>query len=160
MIAYVVPFSWPAPPVAELRQGLGQRLPEYMVPSTFLLLEGLPVTSTGKVDRASLPVPSEGEPAAESHARPRSPVEATMADIWAEVFHLERVGIHDDFFQLGGHSLLAGQTVARVRRAFGVDLPLSALFDAPTIAELCNRLGSRQAPAEGDTPVVSGGSEV
>jgi acyl carrier protein len=76
-----------------------------------------------------------------TYTAPRTPAETAMAQIWAEVFRLERIGIHDDFFELGGHSLLAGQTVARIRRALGVELPLSALFDAPTIAGLCETLG-------------------
>ncbi len=159
LVAYVVPFSRPAPSVSEFRTGLGQRLPDYMVPSTFLLLESLPVTSTGKVDRSSLPVPQDDVPEmAGSYAAPRTPAEAAMAGIWAEVFRLERVGIHDDFFELGGHSLLAGQVVARIRRAFGVELPLRALFDAPTVAELCSKLGNLEAVVEGNAPVASSGT--
>jgi hypothetical protein len=125
-----------------------------MIPSAFVTLECLPVTSTGKLDRLALPAPEEDGTDAGRYAVPRTPAETAMARIWAEVFRVERVGIHDDFFELGGHSLLAGQVVARVRRAFGVDLPLGALFEAPTIAELCGRLGGRRPAAGGDTPAA------
>lgn len=155
LVAYVVPFARPAPEPADLRRSLGQRLPDYMIPSAFVMLDGLPVTSTGKVDRLALPAPEDDGTEAERYAAPRTPAETAMARIWAEVFRLDRVGIHDDFFELGGHSLLAGQVVARIRRVFRVDLPLGAVFEAPTIAELCGRLGVRRAAAGGDTPAAS-----
>jgi amino acid adenylation domain-containing protein len=156
LIAYVVPHRGPAPSAGELREGLALRLPEYMVPAMFIPLDVLPVTSTGKVDRAQLPDP-QMEPAATSgsYVAPRTGTEETMARIWAEVFRLDRVGINDDFFELGGHSLLAGQAVARIRRAFHVDMPLGTLFEAPTIAELCGRLGEFKVLDEGDRPVPS-----
>jgi amino acid adenylation domain-containing protein len=155
LVAYVVPFHWPAPSVSEFRKGLAERLPDYMVPAAFVSLESLPVTSTGKVDRLSLPAPEEGAPEmAESYVAPRTPAEATMAGIWAEVFGVERVGVHDDFFALGGHSLLAGQVVARVRRAFGVALPLGGLFDASTVAELCSAVEVCRQGEHVDTAAV------
>jgi amino acid adenylation domain-containing protein len=141
LVAYLVPAG--APPAAgELRARLGDRLPDFMVPSAFVVLDRFPVTSTGKLDRLALPAPDLAQvETAGGYAAPRTTVETAVAAIWAEVFALERVGIHDDFFALGGHSLLAGQIAARIRRAFGVELSLGALFDAPTVAELCVQLG-------------------
>nr|ASV46716.1 non-ribosomal peptide synthetase [uncultured bacterium] len=136
LAAYFVPLGG-APAPAELRAHLRERLPEYMVPSAFVGLERFPLTPSGKTDRMALPAPDpshSGEGA--EYAPPRNPTEETVAAIWAEVLGVERVGIHEHFFDLGGHSLRAAQIVARLRGAFQVDLPMGALFDAPTVAEL------------------------
>jgi acyl carrier protein len=131
-----------APTADELRTRLGDRLPDFMVPSAFMVLDAFPLTSTGKLDRLALPAPDLTQvETAGGYAAPRTDTEAKVAAIWAEVFALDRVGIHDDFFALGGHSLLAGRIAARIRQAYGVDLSLGALFDAPTVAELCGQLG-------------------
>ena len=144
LVAYLVP-SGERPTPAVLREHLSARLPDFMVPSAFVLLDAFPVTSTGKLDRLALPAPELlPDESGNGYMAPRNEIERTVAAIWAEVFALERVGIHDDFFALGGHSLLAGQIAARIRRAFGVDLSLGVLFDAPTVAELCARLGMAQ----------------
>jgi amino acid adenylation domain-containing protein len=121
----------------ELRQFLRQRLPEHMVPSVFVWLEKLPLTPNGKVDRRSLPSPEESWLAEDRayEARP-TPTEEVVAAIWAEVLRRELVGLHDNFFDLGGHSLLATQVISRVREWFQVELPLRALFEAPTVAGL------------------------
>ena len=149
LVAYVVPLSRPGPGPGDFRRELKGLLPDYMVPSAFVALDNLPVTSTGKVDRLALPAPEETMPdAAEGYVAPRTPAEATMAGIWAEVFEVERVGVHDDFFFLGGHSLLATQVVSRIRRAFAVELPVTAVFEWPTVAELTQRLGAAEAIAE------------
>jgi acyl carrier protein len=109
-----------------------------MVPSAFVAVDAFPLTSTGKTDRLALPDP---EPEAErGYAEPRSVLEEMVAGIFAEVLGRERVGIHDDFFDLGGHSLLATQVVARLRVAMGAEVPLRALFEAPTVAELAERV--------------------
>jgi acyl carrier protein len=140
-VAYLVPAGTP-PIIAELRTRLGERLPDFMVPSAFMVLDTFPLTSTGKLDRLALPAPDPAQvEASNGYAAPRTTVEGKVAAIWAEVFGLDRVGIHDDFFALGGHSLLAGQIAARLRRVYSVDLSLGALFDAPTVAELCVQLG-------------------
>ena len=141
LVAYLVPAGV-APTPDELRTRLGDRLPDFMVPSAFMVLDAFPLTSTGKLDRLALPAPDLTQvEAAGGYAAPRTDTEAKVAAIWAEVFALDRVGIHDDFFALGGHSLLAGRIAARIRQAYGVELSLGALFDAPTVAELCGQLG-------------------
>ncbi len=141
LIAYVVPADSGLPGDAALREHLANRLPDYMVPAAFVRLESLPVTSTGKVDRRALPDREPNSPAAgNGYLAPRTPLEQAVSAIWAEVFGLDRVGVTDDFLALGGHSLLAGQVVARVHRRLGVELPPGALFEAPTVAELSDRI--------------------
>jgi acyl carrier protein len=120
--------------IADLRATLSQRLPAYMVPATFVLLDAFPLTPNGKIDRKALPAPTVT--AVTEYAPPRSDVETVIANLWAEILKLDRVGINDDFFELGGHSLLATQLVTRLRQTLRVELPLRALFDAPTVAAL------------------------
>jgi amino acid adenylation domain-containing protein len=140
LAAYYVPTAGAARPAArELRAFLSDRLPEYMVPATFHELEALPLTRTGKVDRRALPPPAES-PGAETLAMPRTPVEELLAEVWAGLLGRDRIGLDDDFFALGGHSLLATRVISRVREALGVDLPLRALFEGPTLAELARRV--------------------
>src|SRR6185369_6383643 len=130
-----------APAAVELRSWLEERLPAHMVPAAFVLLDTLPLTANGKVDRKALPVPERkgaaGErPESEAWAAPSDPVEGLLAEIWSAVLGVERIGLHDDFFTLGGHSLLATQVVSRIRGVLGVELPLRRMFEAPTIAGL------------------------
>jgi acyl carrier protein len=121
---------------AELEAHLAGWLPEFMLPSALVKLDALPVTPSGKIDRLALPEPeATGEQGAD-YVAPQTPVEQTMAGMWAHVLGVERVGIEDDFFALGGHSLLATQVVAQVRSDFAVDLPLHSLFTYPTVASL------------------------
>nr|QEO74519.1 condensation domain-containing protein [uncultured bacterium] len=142
LVAYVVAEEGAsAPTSAELRAGLRGRMPEYMVPSVFVVLDELPLTPNGKVDRKRLPAPERGAGAdAESFVAPRNALEETLAGYWVEVLGVERVGINDNFFNLGGHSLLAVQVVARVRDTFQVELPLRDLFEMPTVAGLAETL--------------------
>jgi amino acid adenylation domain-containing protein len=136
LVAYVVSDRSQELKTVELRKQLQERLPEYMIPTAIVEMEALPLTSNGKVDRRALPSPDHEEMAGE-YVAPRSPLEEVLAEIWADVLKLERVGIHDNFFtELGGHSLLATQVTSRVRNAFEVNLPLRQLFEMPTVAEL------------------------
>ena len=123
--------------VPQLQAYLAEKLPEYMVPSAFVVLESLPVTANGKVDRLALPAPQPIKLEwAGGYVAPHTSIEEVLVKIWAEVLGIKRVGIRDNFFELGGHSLLATQLVSRVRDAFAVELPLRRVFEAPTIAEL------------------------
>jgi len=141
LVAYVVPNPEQTPTIDGLRHFLKQKLPDYMVPSAFVLLDALPLTPNGKVDRRALPAPDQSRPdQSVTFVAPRSPIEQQLADIWAEVLRLKQVGIHDNFFELGGHSLLATQVISRLRQAFGVELPVRTLFEAPTVADLGTRL--------------------
>jgi len=122
-----------------LRAHLRQSLPEHMVPAAYVYLEALPLTPNGKLDRKALPAP-ELASAEDRYVAPRTPTEEALAGIWAEVLRLERVGATESFFDLGGHSLLATRVVSRVRELFGVELPLRAIFEAPTLAEMAGRV--------------------
>src|SRR6185436_15896744 len=132
--------------VPELRAWLGERLPAYMVPSAFVLMDHLPLTPNGKVDRRALPPPEAGSD--EEFVAPRSPVEEALARIWAELLRLDRVGVRDDFFELGGHSLLASRMVARAREEFGVEVPLRGLFEAPTVEGLARLVLNLQVESQ------------
>jgi amino acid adenylation domain-containing protein len=135
LIAWVVPAPGTPPVPSELRSYLQQQVPEHMLPSTIMLLETMPLTPGGKLDRLALPSPDRGRPELiESYLAPRTALERMLTDVWTEVLGIEQVGVHDNFFELGGHSLLAMQVVARVREACGVELPLRALFEEPTVA--------------------------
>jgi amino acid adenylation domain-containing protein len=141
LAAYVVPRRESLPSVSSMRAALAQTLPEFMIPSTFVSLPALPMTPNGKLDRRALPKPDEKRPDLESaYEAPRTQVEGVLASIWEEVLGLERVGVHDDFFELGGHSLLATRVMSRLRDAFGAELPLRSLFEAPTVAGLAGRI--------------------
>ena len=125
LVTYVVASQDPIPTSGELRSFLKSKLPDYMIPSTFVFLDALPLTSSGKIDRRALPAPDQTRPdLKETFVPPRTPEEKTIAEIWAEILKLEEVGIHDNFFDLGGDSLLASQVLSRVREAFHVELPL------------------------------------
>src|SRR5207248_3868669 len=131
------------------REHVKRHVPDYMVPSAFVRLEQLPLTASGKLDRRALPAPEDDAVVRGAYVAPRTPVEEVLASIWAEVLRLERVGIADDFFELGGHSLLATQVIARVRTTFAVELPLRSLFEAPTVADLAERIVTMQRAARG-----------
>uniref|UniRef100_UPI003B3A91E7 amino acid adenylation domain-containing protein n=1 Tax=Longimicrobium sp. TaxID=2029185 RepID=UPI003B3A91E7 len=132
-----------------LRAHVRRSLPEYMVPSAFVLLDALPMTANGKLDRKALPAP-EYAADADRYVAPRTPMEEVLAGIWAEVLRIERVGVEASFFELGGHSLLATRVVSRIREVLGVEVPLRALFEGPTVAELAGRVEDIRSAGEGD----------
>jgi amino acid adenylation domain-containing protein len=125
----------PAESEANLRAFLKEHLPEYMIPSAFVLLDALPKTPNGKLDRKALPAPEQSQ-IDTAYVAPRTPTEEIIAGIWAELLHRERVGIHDNFFALGGHSLLAVQVLSRLHDTFQIDIPLHTLFNTSTVAAL------------------------
>jgi amino acid adenylation domain-containing protein len=141
LIAWVVPASAQVTQ-QELRGFLRDRLPEYMIPAVFVLLDRLPLTPSGKVDRRSLPAPERGRSVSASFVEPESETERRLAAIWIEVLGVERVGAHDDFFDLGGHSLLGAQVLARLNEAFALELTLRRLFETPTVAGLARIVDS------------------
>jgi amino acid adenylation domain-containing protein/non-ribosomal peptide synthase protein (TIGR01720 family) len=142
LVAYLVGDGARVPAAAEVRAFLRDRLPEHMIPPVVVAIDALPLTSSGKLDRRALPEPAAEETDQRVHVTPRGPVEEAIAAIFADVLALpvERVGAHAGFFALGGHSLLATRVVSRLRTALGVELPLRALFEAPSPAELALRV--------------------
>lgn len=135
------------PSNAELRQFSQAHLPDYMVPTAFVVLDALPLTPSGKVDRRSLPLPDDTRTdLTQSIVLPRTGVEQTLAKIWAQVLQVESIGVHDNFFELGGHSLLGTQLVMKVRAAFAIELTLRQFFEAPTLAELAQIVEAAQQP--------------
>jgi amino acid adenylation domain-containing protein/non-ribosomal peptide synthase protein (TIGR01720 family) len=142
LVAYVVPRDGAELAPAELRDRLAALLPEHMVPSAFVLLERLPLNVNGKLDRSALPAPAQGA-AGSAYLAPRTRVEEVLCGIWAEVLGGGRVGVDDEFLELGGHSLLAARVVARAREAFGTEVPLGAIFEAPTVARFAEVVEAR-----------------
>ena len=148
LTAYLVTAS-AAPPHGELRAFLRQRLPDYMVPSTFVALEALPLTPNGKIDRDALPVPGVTRPGSDSGLdAPRDALEKRLVGIWEQVLGAPVVGVNDDFFESGGHSLLAVNLFVQIEKAFGRQLPLATLFRAPTVRQLADilRRGAEEEP--------------
>ncbi|WP_084610648.1 hybrid non-ribosomal peptide synthetase/type I polyketide synthase [Archangium violaceum] len=160
LVAYVVARPGQALESVEVRTSLAQRLPHFLVPQAVVVLEQLPLLPSGKVDRKSLPAPEHaGSAQREQYVAPRTPLEEKLAGFWAEVLRLEKVGLHDNFFDAGGHSLLAMQLVARVREAVGVELPLRAVFESPTLGGMADAVArlteSTKRVAEAPIPRVS-----
>jgi thioesterase domain-containing protein/acyl carrier protein len=149
LVAYVVGNAEAALDVDELRVELKQRLPGYMVPSAFVVLEALPLTPNGKIDRKALPVP-ERRTRTDDYVAPQSAMEETLVAIWSDVLDRNLVGRDDNFFELGGHSILAMQLILRVRKAFGIDLPLRTLFeDQPTIRQMAAHIQATKIASHG-----------
>jgi acyl carrier protein len=120
--------------VAELRAHLSSKLPEYMVPAAYVRIERMPLTANGKLDRKALPMPEGDAYAVRRYEAPLGETETRLAEIWADVLKIDRVGRNDNFFELGGHSLLAMQVMARIRHIFNLELPVRSIFDEPTVA--------------------------
>ncbi|WFF05871.1 amino acid adenylation domain-containing protein [Micromonospora sp. WMMD1076] len=148
LVAYLAAADVPA---AQIVAFLRERLPEYMVPSAFVHLPAFPLTPNGKIDRAALPEPEYGRSGSETPYRaPRDPLEHLVAEVFAQLLGIERLGLDDDFFALGGHSLLATRVATRLRPVVGMELPLRVIFEHPTVAALAAQLRDRGArPATG-----------
>jgi amino acid adenylation domain-containing protein len=166
LVAYLATEPRKTFTVDDLRSFLRQKLPDYMTPAAFVTLDALPLTPNGKIDRRALPAPEQSRPElAEAFVAPRNPVEELLAGAWADVLEIERVGVHDNFFDLGGHSLLATKLFSRLRDTFQVELPLAALFEAPTVAALAERIESAKREERGSslpplTPLVQKGGHL
>ncbi|MCY7857777.1 amino acid adenylation domain-containing protein [Bacillus sonorensis] len=143
LAAYIVPAPEASPDPAELRRYVSETLPDYMVPSAFVILQELPLTPNGKLDRKALPAPVISGQAA--GREPRTPQEEILCDLFAEVLGISRVSIDDSFFDLGGHSLLAGRLVSRIREVLGAELGIGRLFDEPTAAGLAKQLDKAES---------------
>lgn len=150
LFAYVVPQPEGAFDARALRSFLETKLPEHMIPAQFVALDALPLTPNGKVNRDALPEPDIARATEADSMAPRDPVEQQLADIWREILGTKVANVNDNFFHLGGHSLLATQVVSRVARAFGIELPVRVIFEAPTVALLAEAVknhSGEQSPA-------------
>ncbi|MEE4359100.1 MAG: non-ribosomal peptide synthetase [Desulfococcaceae bacterium] len=152
LTAYIVPDLQFSPTVSALRKALSEKLPEYMIPSVFVMMEKLPLTTTGKTDRSALPEPSGIRPALDApFVPPSSEEEKQIAEIWAEILELDQVGIHDSFFDLGGNSIQSMRIVSRICRVFHTDLSMSVFFDFPTVAGLAAYITEKRDSSISDT---------
>jgi len=161
IVAYVVGVPGVPMPAAELRGALLQTLPDYMMPVAFVMVEGIPTTPNGKLDRKALPAPELGvERKKRELVPPGTATEITLARIWESLLKVEKVGIHESFFDLGGHSILAARLMAQIRSAFGAELPLHHIFRTPTISGLAavveSKLWRESEPRGTDAATVSG----
>jgi acyl carrier protein len=155
LIAYVVSGKEKTFQISSLRSFLKEKLPDYMIPSDFMEIGEVPLAPNGKIDRKALPLPEGVRPELEeAFVAPRSPIEEDLVKIWADVLHLDRVGIHDNFFDLGGHSLVATKVMSRVQKVFNLKLPLRTLFEAPTVAGFSLAIVQRQAAQTGDQDII------
>ncbi|MEO5574034.1 MAG: amino acid adenylation domain-containing protein, partial [Gammaproteobacteria bacterium] len=161
LVAYVIPRD-ARPSLAELRAFLKDKLADYMLPSAFVMLNEMPLTPSGKVDRKALPAPDQtGQDLAETYVAPRTPDEQRLAEIWSEILQIKKISIQDNFFELGGHSLLAVRLLAHIEKTLGQNLPLATFFQAPTIEQLAAILcQERWAPSWSSlVPIQVGGSK-
>ena len=138
LVGYIVAKKETTPELTSIRQFLVNKLPAYMIPSALVILENLPQTPNGKIDRRALPKPELESTLLEKYVAARNPIEELLTQTWLQVLKVESVGINDNFFELGGHSLIATQIVSRIRNIFQVELPLNKLFAAPTVRELAH----------------------
>ena len=160
LIGYVVPSGdgeLSASELDELRGRLQQHLPDYMIPSAIVSLPELPCLPNGKINRRALPAPPGAGSPADRFEAPRNSTESHLATLWRAILHVERIGIHDNFFSLGGNSLIATRLTSRLRAAFDLDLPLRTLFDRPTIAELAARIEALQLALQHEDHVEPSG---
>jgi acyl carrier protein len=151
LVGYVVSVGEPRPTVTTLRHALTKQLPDYMIPSAFVMLESLPLTPNGKVDRTALPELGNSRPELDTpFVAPRTPVEQKLAQIWTEILSLDSVGVHDNFFDLGGHSLAATRVVSQVIKQFQIEVELPSLFQSPTVAEMASVIAEHEGKQLGE----------
>jgi amino acid adenylation domain-containing protein len=161
LVAYFVPTAQHACRGHELQLALTGLLPSYMIPTMFIPMDKLPLTGTGKVDRRSLPIPDlERDIPPSPFVEPRTSGEELLAKLWAEVLAVDKIGVHDNFFDLGGHSLSATRIITRVIQTFQLELPMKALFDAPTVAEMTVIIEQHQQKQANDLELAQMLSEV
>jgi amino acid adenylation domain-containing protein len=152
LVAYYTCTGSRIPTVSELRSFLGERLPDFMIPSAFVVMDAIPLAHSGKVDRRALPDPDNARPElANPYRSPRNEVEEKLAAIWEDVLDVRPVGVNDDFFDLGGHSFAAMRVISRVFKHFRLEIPLTALFQAPTVAEMAAVVAAHQHTTLDDT---------
>ena len=145
-----------APVLADAKTRLGAHLPDYMLPSAWVVLPALPLNTSGKVDRKALPAPQGRADDAEPYVEPVTPTQKLLADLWRELLHVDRVGLHDNFFALGGHSLLATQVATRLSEQVKVSAPLRVFFETPTVAAIAERIDALVASqAANPMPTIS-----
>ena len=156
LVAYVLPGDAPAAPALRetLRAFVHQRLPEYMVPAVVMLVERMPTTPSGKIDRTALPEPPAGE-SARAYVAPRTPTEIAVAAAFAEVLRVARVGATDDFYELGGHSLLAIRISGRLQQLLGVLVPMRLVFEHPAVAALAAAIDREGGAAPASTRITA-----
>jgi hypothetical protein len=146
LIAYVVPNQGQKLTLNKLHNFLKDKLPNHMIPSALVILDSLPLTPTGKVDRQALPTPARRRPELEGrYVAPQSPLECQLTAIWEKVLDRKPIGMQDNFFELGGHSLLAIRVASRIRDACGVVLPVRNILESPTLADLALVITQRKA---------------
>jgi acyl carrier protein len=161
LVAYVVPKPGRSLTIRELREHLEGRVPSYMVPSSFVVIDSLPLTVNGKVDRRALPAPGRDDVEHnDMYVAPSTRIEEDVAQIFREVLRIEDIGIYDNFFVLGGHSLLVTQVISRVNRAFQIELSIRTLFDAPTISGLVTAIVESQIMQFEDNTLLQMLSEI
>src|SRR5437870_4000868 len=145
LVAYFTVSDHSVPTVSELRGFLLEKLADYMVPSSFVMLDAMPLTPNGKLDRSALPVPDSSRPQLDvAYAAPRSSIEEKLVELWEEILDVRPIGIHDNFFNIGGHSLAGASLISRLNRTFGLDLAVRVLFEAPTVAQLTSSIEVQQ----------------
>lgn len=141
IVAYLVGEKEAKLKIADINNFVKKKLPDYMIPSSYMILGSLPRTPSGKIDRRALPVPDESALAKEErYVAPRTELEKTLVDIWFQILGLKGIGVHDSFFELGGHSLLATRVISKIRTTFGVEIPLGLFFESPTIESLAQAI--------------------
>ncbi len=155
LVAYVVSKPDAELSTEELRHYLNEKLPDYMVPNSFVVLDRMPLTNNGKVDRKALPEPDTRPELAASYVAPRTPVEQQLAEIWSSMLGVERIGVNNNFFDLRGNSLLATQLVSTVREQFQIELPLRVIFDSPTIAGIAKYIDATAQHEKSIAPVIT-----